>query len=380
MKREAVKKVVHLTSAHPRYDQRILWRECCSLREHGYDVALVVNDDKGNETLENGIRILSTGFVSGGRWQRMTEGVAKVYELGIAQDADIYHLHDAELLIIALKLKRHGKRVIFDSHEVYGEVIKGRGWIPSWIRRTLSSAYNWYETYVCRQIDGVIHIGKYDGKDWFAGRSKRFVHVGNYPRLSEYEDVQIPQYQTRNNVCFSGGLSEEYNLLTILEAADKAGTGVVLAGRFSSEAFKKTLFEHDRHNIVQYVGFLNRKEIFELYGKCAVGMCIYPDMGGQLTKLENFNTKVYEYMAMEMPVILSGWPYKQKMVQKYHFGLTADPSDVEEIAAKIKWLINHPKEAEEMGKNGKWLLEDQFTWDVAEKELLKLYSEIENDI
>ena len=375
-----MKKVVHLTSAHKRYDQRILWRECCSLQEHGYDVTLVVNDDLENEILESGVRILSTGYVPKGRRQRMTEGVQRVYELGIAQDADIYHLHDAELLTIALKLKKHGKKVIFDSHEVYGEVIKGRAWIPSWIRQSLSLAYNTYETYVCRRIDGVIHIGKYDGKDWFAGRSKRFVHVGNFPRLSEYGDIQIPPYQTRKNICFSaGGLSEEYNLLTLLTAADKAGTGFVLAGRFSSESFRKAFFEHDIHHIAQYAGFLNRKEIFELYGKCAIGMCIYPDTGGQITKLENFTTKVYEYMAMEMPVILSNWPYKREMVEKYKFGLMADPCDKVEIAAKIKWLINHPREAEEMGKNGKRLLEERFTWDVAEKELLKLYSDIEND-
>lgn len=370
-------KVVHLTSAHRRYDQRILWRECCSLREHGYDVTLIVNDDRGNETLRNGIRILSTGIMPQGRWQRMTEGVRRVYKLGTVQDADIYHLHDAELLTIALKLKKSGKKVIFDSHEVYGEVIKGREWIPSWTQGLLSNAYNWYETHVCKQIDGVIHIGKYDGKDWFAGRSKRFVYVGNYPRLNEYQGIQIPAYQTRRNICFSGGLSEEYNLLKILEAADKAGTGFVLAGRFSSEAFQRNLLEHDKHQIVQYAGFLNRRDIFGLYGKCAVGMCIYPDTGGQLAKIDNFNTKVYEYMVMEMPVILANWPYKNEMIKKYHFGLTADPEDVMDIAAKIKWLMNHPKEAEEMGKNGRRLVEEQFSWERnAEPELLKLYGEI----
>ena len=87
-----MKKVVHMTSAHLRYDQRILWRECFSLREHGYDVTLIVNDAQENEVLENGIRILSTGFVPQGRRERMTEGVKRVYELGIVQNADIYGL------------------------------------------------------------------------------------------------------------------------------------------------------------------------------------------------------------------------------------------------------------------------------------------------
>ncbi len=372
-----MKKVVHLTSAHQRYDQRILWRECFSLREHGYDVTLVVNDAQEDETLENGIKIISTGFVFNGRRQRMTEGVEHVYALGLEQNADIYHLHDAELLTIALKLKKQGKKVIFDSHEVYGEVIKGRQWIPALLRHGLSFIYNLFEAYVCNRIDGVIHIGKYDGKDWFSGRSKQFVYVGNFPRLNEFGDIQEPSYYERKGICFSGGLAKENGLLTLLEAANKAKTSLVLAGRFSPESFQNELEEHDIHHVVKYEGYLNRKDIFALYGKCAIGMCIYPDTGGQVIKIENFNTKIYEYMSMEMPVILSNWPYKRQMVEKYKFGLVADPNNVDDIASKIRWLLNHPKEAEEMGKNGKRLLMEQFTWDVAEKELLKLYQKIE---
>ncbi|MBQ8698878.1 MAG: hypothetical protein IJ521_07760, partial [Schwartzia sp.] len=126
-------------------------------------MTLIVNDNQENEMLDNGIKILSTGFVPQGRWQRMTGGVKRVYELGLAEDADIYHLHDAELLTIALKLKKHGKKVIFDSHEVYGEVIKGREWIPITLRKGLSAAYNIYETYISKRIDAVIQVGKYDG-------------------------------------------------------------------------------------------------------------------------------------------------------------------------------------------------------------------------
>ncbi len=372
-----MKKVVHLTSAHTRYDQRILWRECCSLQEHGYDVTLIVNDDQESERLKNGVSILSTGFVPDGRKDRMTGGVWRVYELGIAQDADIYHLHDPELLWIALNLKNQGKKVIFDSHETYGENIKEKMWIPALMRQWISLAYNTYEGYVCRRIDGVIHVGQYDGKDWFFGRSKRFVYVGNFPKLEEFESVPVPEYCARANVCFSGGIAKEFGALTMLRAAGEAKTKLVLAGKFTDDGFQNAFFACDKYHVVQYYGMLDRRKIFELYAKCAVGICVLPDMGGQLVKIANFNTKVYEYMAMEMPVILSDWPYKRKMIETYKFGLVANPNDVNDIAEKIRWLLDHPHEAEEMGKNGKRLLKEQFTWDVAEKELLRLYKEIE---
>ena len=375
-----MKKVVHLTSAHPRYDQRILWRECCSLREHGYDVTLIVNDAQKKELLENGIKILSTGFVPKGRRQRMTEGVAKVYELGMAQDASIYHLHDAELLTIALNLKKQGKRVVFDSHEFYGEQIKTREYIPAFARSIIAKSYHAYETHVCNKIDGVIVPAFYDGKETFFGRAKRIAHVNNYPRQSEYRTADIPAYSERKGVCYSGGLSENRGVTKLVEAGTVADAKIILAGRFSSPAYEKEILGNTGFGRVEYCGFINnREELFALYACCAVGASLLID-DGQYGKMEGFPTKVYEYMAMEMPVLISDFPYNRKLIEKYHFGLTADPSDVVDIAEKIKWLLKHLKEAEEMGKNGKRLLEEQFTWErAAEPELLRLYREVEQD-
>ena len=55
-----MKKIVHITSVHQRFDTRIFQKECQSLRKAGYDVSLVVADGKGNETYE-GIKIYDVG-------------------------------------------------------------------------------------------------------------------------------------------------------------------------------------------------------------------------------------------------------------------------------------------------------------------------------
>ena len=48
-----MKKIVHITSVHQRFDTRIFQKECQSLRKAGYDVSLVVADGKGNETYQD---------------------------------------------------------------------------------------------------------------------------------------------------------------------------------------------------------------------------------------------------------------------------------------------------------------------------------------
>ncbi len=53
-------KIVHLTSAHPRDDIRIFFKECRSLAAAGHDLMLVVADGLGPE-VRDGVRILDVG-------------------------------------------------------------------------------------------------------------------------------------------------------------------------------------------------------------------------------------------------------------------------------------------------------------------------------
>ena len=82
-------KVCHMTSAHPRYDPRILEKECTSLAKAGFQVYLIVNDDKADEQY-NGVNIVSTGMTFSGRRARMTKGAKAVYKQAIELDADVF--------------------------------------------------------------------------------------------------------------------------------------------------------------------------------------------------------------------------------------------------------------------------------------------------
>ena len=108
-------KVCHMTSAHAPEDDRIFHKECVSLAKAGYDVYLV---ERGDSYEKAGVHIVGIGEVSGGRLDRMFHVTKQVCEKALALDADIYHFADPELLPWGLKLKRQGKQVIFDSHEM----------------------------------------------------------------------------------------------------------------------------------------------------------------------------------------------------------------------------------------------------------------------
>ena len=56
-----------------------------------------------------------------------------------------------------------------------------------------------------------------------------------------------------------------------------------------------------------------------------------------------------------------------------------DPEQVDELSNAIRYLLDHPDEARQMGENGRRAVEQQFNWGVEEKKLLALYNDILND-
>lgn len=120
--------VCHMTSAHASDDTRIFYKECVSLAKAGYEVSLVA---RGPAREEAGVRVVGVGVPSGGRLFRMLFFARRIYRQALALDAEVYHLHDPELLPYGLRLKRRGKVVIFDSHEFTAQAILEKHWLQS---------------------------------------------------------------------------------------------------------------------------------------------------------------------------------------------------------------------------------------------------------
>lgn len=367
-------KVCHMTSAHAPEDVRIFHKECVSLAKAGYDVYLV---ERGESYEKEGVHIVGVGQPAGGRFSRITRFSQKVYEVALSLDADIYHLHDPELLPYGLKLKRKGKKVIFDSHERYSMQLRSKPYLPAWCTKMIADFYSTYERYVLKRIDAVIFPCTFNGEKLYEGVCPRSILIDNVAKLEEMYDRYV-ELETRQGLpmCFVGSLSEARCVTEIVQAAKLANIPLILAGEFSSSAYKKEIQELISHcEGIKWIGSIPHDEVITLLQNASAGLCPEKNVA-QYNTVDNLATKSYEYMAMALPVVVAAYPFSSKVMETYQYGIQVNPDSVEEIAAAMRYLWDNPEEAKRMGENGRRAIKEKFNWEIEEKKLLALYEDI----
>ncbi|MCM1044011.1 MAG: glycosyltransferase [Candidatus Gastranaerophilales bacterium] len=366
-------KICHVTSAHNRYDDRIFIKECKSLHKAGLEVNLLVHDQLENEKKE-GISIYSTHIKYRSRIKRILLGNRKMIKLAANVVADVYHLHDPELLLIARKLKRMGKLVIFDSHENYALQIAEKEYIPVLFRPLISKIYQQVEKRLLKNVDASIIPCSFAGINPLEGKTRLVEYINGYPLMSVFYDCYDQDIEKEKMICYAGGLSEQRGIRNLIKAAALAKVKLVLAGEFSTEEFQQEIMAMPEMEYVEYKGKLDWAELREVYQKAQIGMSILLDKG-QYSIMDNLPTKVYEYMSMGLPVIISDSPYNQ-IVQRECAGICVDPSNVEEIADVITRLTSDLEKAKNMGLNGRRLIREKWNWEEESKKLVNLYSSL----
>lgn len=362
-------KICHITSAHPQEDVRIFHKECVSLAAHGYETYIVAC---GKTYVKSGVHFIGIECESSGRFKRMTKVVKAVYDAALKLDADIYHIHDPELLPYALKLKKRGKKVIFDSHEEVPAQILDKEWIPGILRKPISLIYTAYETYVVQKLDAVITVTPHIVKK-FKCRARRVILVQNYPKTDEIIFHETPFESRESIICYAGGISTIRGEDIMIEAMKNINGKLVLAG--TRESVPKT--QNNDTSKVCYVGKINRQEINDLYGKSVAGLVVLKPAHNYV---KSFPIKMFEYMAAGLPVIASDFPLWMQIIKDNNCGFCINPDDIGALEKAIKKLLDDRQLAQNMGINGRKAVLEKYSWSLGEKNLLKLYRKLDKEI
>ncbi len=364
-------KIAHLTSVHPVVDTRILHKEAATLAAAGHEVVLVAVAER--EAILRGVRVRPVAR-AGSRLARMTGTAFRVLRAALAERADVYHFHDPELIPVGLYLKLAGKRVIYDVHDDLPAAVLSKAWIRPGLRRLVARVAAALEAGPARLFDVVVVANPAHGRRFPAART---VAVRNLPDLAEFPAAATSQAAREPAVVYVGDLTRARGALRMVEAMALLPAAcpvrLWLGGRFSEpdlEAACRALAGWAR---VDFLGWLDRAAVADRLGRARVGLVpLQPVPHYQA----NYPVKLFEYMAAGLPVVAADLPLCREVVETAGCGLLVDAREPAAIAGAVSWLLEHPAEAEAMGRRGRAAVEQRYSWQAESRTLLALYDRL----
>jgi len=358
-------RICHISTVHPVSDTRIFYKECLSLRKAGFKVHLIIQHTK--EEVIDGIHIHSLPKPKD-RKERLLKLRRLAFEKAMQIDAAIYHFHDPELIPVGLKLKKLGKKVIYDIHEDVPRQILSKPYLNRFIKPLISKAFEIYENFAVKKFDALI-TATTKIRDKFLEFNKNTIDVSNYPILDElYSSVSWSS--RRNDICYIGGISKIRGIIELVKALEYVDTTLHLAGNFESKELEREVRSLKGWRKIKYYGFVNRQKVKRILSQVKIGIVTLHPIKNYLDSLP---VKMFEYMAAGIPVIASNFPMWRRIIEENDCGICVDPLNPRQIAYAVEYILSNELIAYKMGQNSVKLVKEKYNWKGEERKLLELY-------
>lgn len=364
------KKVCLVTSLHEANDGRIFQRIGKSLIKK-YDVYLVAPNTE-TRVLDS-INIVGVSLPDINHRIQRWMSLGKLLPVLCEIDADVYHFHDPELMRLGLKMKKRGKIIIFDSHEDVVNQIQNKGFIPKPLRKSVAKLYSLYERSCLRHYDALVSV-----TGFIVDRLKKInastYQITNFPK---FENRTIVERKWERTICFAGLLSEDWMLSKIINILPELNVKLLMAGFYATEEYLNQLKCNTGWNNVVFYGTLPHDSVLDIYNESSIGMAIEsytnPNVGYRVGSLGV--TKIPDYMASGLPIIVSDSEVWGQIIRKYKCGIVVNnPEDQKEIESAISFILDNPDEARKMSENSLKATKEFFNWGTQENVLFEMYN------
>ena len=366
-------KYCFFTGGYSRHDALMFERQGKSLAEAGFQVEYVVCDDKPDETV-SGIEIISTGFKPKNRWDRFFFFCKVLLNAALKVDADVYQISDPELITLVKPLKKRGKKVVFNMREYYPDMLKRKYYIPKVFRGVVSTCYEKMMRNMLKKYDAVFVVTSWIldivQKKW--GVANAYL-LTNFPRVNRDYHLSYEEYCRRGNMlCYEGTIyrvSRQENVFKALENLPMVH--YILAGKIDENY--SCIKDLPYWKKVEFIDGFDLKDLKNIFAKSTMAN-VFRDFGGNDGSLGVI--KIFECMEAALPVLLADVPLYRSMVEKYHCGICVNPNDAQQIEDAIRFLVEHKKEAYQMGQNGRRAVLEEYNWENQARNYIKIINSL----
>jgi len=378
------------------FDRRV-WQEATSLQSQGYDVTVICPSNDGHPagsfTIEN---------VKVERFQEVVEadnalGYVREYSLSLIRmlrallmltkehgSFNVVHFCNPPDLLAILAWwykRRYGAKVVFDQHDLGPELVKAKNIafpkIFEWLARV-------FEHFAYSVADAVIATNEsYKRAAVTRGHKSpdQVTVVRSGPRRHWMQGV-VPSDRWKGDskylVSYLGVIGSQEGLDLAIEAFallrrswGESIVFVVAGGGTELPALKKLTAQLGMSDQVVFLGRVSDADLKSLLASsdCSIN----PDRWSELNNLSTMN-KVIEYMAAGSPIVQ--FDLKEGKASAGDASLYARPDDVEDLAQKIKRVLEDPQLRASMRNFALDRFSRDLCWETQESKLFFIYERL----
>ncbi|NHM28244.1 glycosyltransferase family 4 protein [Desulfofundulus sp. TPOSR] len=261
----------------------------------------------------------------------------------------VIHAYDLDTVLPALLARCLVKsRVVYDIADWYADSRKVG---------CLKPLANWLERLACRAADLVVlaHESRIE-QTGFSPR--RWVVFYNTPEEIDCLANHGEHTEPGDYFVYVGVLQPDRGIEQIIRAALAVGARLTIAG--FGPLSKMCASESGKEDLVTFRGRVSYEEALALQRGAIAILALYdPAVPNNRFAAPN---KLYEAMMLGRPIITSGGTLVGEIVEREGIGLVVPYDDVQRLGDAMRFLASHPEECERMGRKGRQLYEQRYSF------------------
>jgi len=315
-------------------------------------------------------------------WLKHAKAMAGEYQI------DVLHVHDLPLAGVGSAIKkRFGCRLVLDQHELWSETVKHYRHYNTLAGRIVRFLSNWkaYEKKQFSYADAVVTVEE-PIREWYIEKTgtaaEKIIVIPNTPSRSDIERIRLPEKsEIKEFVLFYAGKIDRNRYLdTVIRALpvlkeEIPGLVFRVAGNIARGCDpRQTAKRLGVEKQLSYLGNLSFDEMIREMHLADICISLLPTFSEELNR--TIVTKVYQYLQLAKPMIVSRSHYMRTFVETQGLGLSVDETRPESLAEAVREMYAHPEKMREYSANSQHI-RGLYTWENTVMPLLELYRSFE---
>jgi glycosyltransferase involved in cell wall biosynthesis len=377
--------------------------EAVSLLENGHEVflfCLKYANEKASDTI-NGIQVKR---YSSNTFEYKLSALAytiplysvimqkKIAKFIKETNIEVLHIHDMRIAGAVYKVNVNlNLPVVLDLHDNMPEVMKLYPHLQKFPGKYLISPKKWKqkEEEFIKKANKVIAVSP-EFIETLALRlpleKDKLVLVPNTIRKTFFEDYKvnetiIKKYQSNFVILYLGDTHLRRGIQTAIAALVKLKDTIpeiklVIVGKNTTDIIlRKQVKDLQLEQFVDFEGWQN-VSLFQSY-ILASEICISP-LHRNLQHDVAYANKIFQYMSLAKPLLVSDAIAQKKLVEKVACGLVHKERDSKDFSNKVLALYKSKPLRMELGESGRKFIQNEFSWEQTSKNLINLYNNMQH--